>query len=61
VPEGRHVVRVHFATTPPRVIGWLLASAGLVTLGALAIRERRAEPWHEVGHPSEETSNGCSR
>ena len=45
VPEGRHVVRVHFATTRPRMIGWLLASVGLLTLGTLVIRERRAEPW----------------
>jgi hypothetical protein len=44
VPQGRHLARVHFATTPPRVAGWLLASAALLTLGALVFRERRAEP-----------------
>jgi hypothetical protein len=40
VPPGRHLARVHFGTTPPRVVGWLLALAAAVTLGALAVRER---------------------
>ncbi|MGB8931576.1 MAG: 6-pyruvoyl-tetrahydropterin synthase-related protein, partial [Anaeromyxobacteraceae bacterium] len=40
VPEGRHVARVRFGTTPPRVVGWLLAIAGLAALAGLAVRER---------------------
>jgi hypothetical protein len=40
VPEGRHVARVHFGTTPPRVAGWLLALGGLLALGVVALRER---------------------
>jgi hypothetical protein len=42
IPEGRHAVRVHFGTTAPRFVGWLLASAALVILALLAVRERRA-------------------
>ncbi len=40
VPQGRHVARVRFGTTPPRIAGWALALAGALVLGALAIRER---------------------
>lgn len=40
VPEGRHVAHVRFGTTLPRVVGWVLAVAGTVTLGALVVRER---------------------
>ena len=46
VPEGRHLVRVHFGTTVSRVAGWLLASAALVILVWLAVRERRAARGH---------------
>jgi hypothetical protein len=41
VPEGRHAVRIHFGTTPPRVAGWLLAVAALATLAAVGWRGRR--------------------
>jgi hypothetical protein len=42
VPEGRHVARVYFGTTPPRVAGWLLCLAALLALAGLAVRERIA-------------------
>ncbi|HSN16121.1 MAG TPA: 6-pyruvoyl-tetrahydropterin synthase-related protein, partial [Anaeromyxobacteraceae bacterium] len=35
VPEGSHVARVYFGTTPVRVAGWGLAALGLLALGAL--------------------------
>jgi hypothetical protein len=39
VPPGRHLARVHFGTTPTRVVAWLLSLAAAVTLGALVVRE----------------------
>jgi hypothetical protein len=41
VPQGLHVARVRFGTTPPRVIGWILCCVTWVGLGALMFRELR--------------------
>lgn len=40
VPQGRHVARVHFGTTPPRVSGWVMAGVGAAVLAFMALRER---------------------
>lgn len=48
VPQGSHVARVHFGTTPLRVAGWSLAALGLVALGALGLRERAAARAREA-------------
>jgi hypothetical protein len=52
VPQGSHVARVHFGTTPARVVGWALAALALVALGALGLRERAAARARKAGGPA---------
>jgi hypothetical protein len=54
VGPGHHSVRVRFETTPPRVAGWLLAVAGLATLGALGA----ARAWRRRGEPEAPGAQG---